>query len=642
MAGFVGAKRPSQAWRESARNGLWVVTALVTVAAVILLYLLLSGDFQVRYVWQYTSTHMPAVYRVSAFWAGEAGSLLLWLWFLTVLSLLLLRSDGDRGGLSAFLPVPMAITQAFFALVMLTTGNPFDMLATRPAEGLGMLPLLENPGMVVHPPVLFMGYAGYTVPFAFAFAALLSGDLNSKWVKAMRRWSMFAWLFLSLGILIGAWWSYVELGWGGYWAWDPVENASLIPWLIGTALLHSTIMEERRGMQKVWNLALSTLAFVLCLFATLVTRGGIIVSELHGFASSIQPIAYYLMAFIAMALTTSLALIYRRRNQLTSKRALERLLSREGSFLLVELLLCGAALIVLLGTLYPTLSRGILGIMVGLNASFYDRAVGPVLGAIVALMGICPVIGWQRLGSQSLRNLNFPSLAGLVLTGAVLVLGVREPFPLLSTAVSSFVFFSIVAQAARDLAAGRRSTGESLARAGIHLLSRGRRRYGAYLVHLAIVLMAVGITGSSAYKTEELVALRPGEAALTRGYEIRYEDYTIETVNANPVTRQSRVRYAALLDIERGSSNTARLVAEKNYHWALEAPWVTEVAIHSSLREDLYVVLANLEQDGLAGFELVINPLVSWIWIGGGVLLIGTLMAAWPDRRDLAEEVQSA
>jgi cytochrome c-type biogenesis protein CcmF len=638
IAALVGARQKSRPFVESAERAVAVVAVLATAASALLLYLLVNHDFQVQYVHQYTSTHLPLIYRISAFWAGEAGSLLLWFWLQAIITLAVVRLRGRHGQSGPYLLATMAASVAFFALLLIGTANPFATYASRPAEGIGMLPLLENPGMVIHPPVLFLGYAGYTVPFAFALAALLSGELDSQWVKAMRRWSLFAWLALSLGILIGAWWSYVELGWGGYWAWDPVENASLIPWLVGTALLHSTIMQERRGMQKVWNLVLPTLAFVLCLFATLVTRGGIIVSELHGFSSSIQPIAYYLLAFIAVALGGTFALIYLRRDRLASEREVGSLLSREGSFLLVELLFCGAALIVFLGTVYPSLARGFLGALVGLNASFYNRAVGPVMAVIIVLMGICPVIGWQRISDKSMRDLGIPTVGALVLSTVAFILGVTEPFPLIAAAICGFVILSVLSTAARDVVARRRSTGESYARAFVRLLSKARRRYGAYLVHLAVVLIAIGVTGSSAYKSEELVALNPGESIDFRGYRIQYVDYSVETINPEPVTRQSRVRYAAALGVQRGASKAATVVAEKNYHWALETPWVTEVAIKSNWKEDLYIILASLEQSGLAGFQFVLNPLVSWIWVGGGLLLVGTLMAVWPEGHVRTEE----
>jgi len=635
--GLLGARRGSRLLSENARRALWATALLATLASIVLLYSLVSHDFQVKYVFEHSSTHLPLVYTISALWAGQEGSLLLWFWLLSILAVLAVRKHSAPGNLRPYVLSVLAFTLAFFALMIIATSNPFQLLAERPAEGVGMLPLLENPGMVIHPPILFLGYAGYAVPFAFALAALLSGELDKQWLKAVRPWNLLAWLALSVGILIGAWWSYVELGWGGYWAWDPVENASLIPWLIGTAFLHSTMVQERRGMHKTWNVLLPTLAFVLCLFATLVTRGGIIVSDLHGFASSIQPIAYFLLAFIALALLGSLTLAYRRRQQLRDEREVQSFFSRESSFLLTNLFFCGAAALVFLGTAFPALTRALQGNMVSLSGSFYNRAIGPLMTLIVCLMGICPVLGWEGL-DKGLSRLAGPVVGALIAAVAAFALGVRQLFPLLSTVICSFVALSLLGILIRDVASRHRATGENYAQALLRLMGKSRRRYGAYLVHLAIVLIAAGITGSSAYKREYLVSLQPGQATQLDGYTVRHEDHTIEVLDAEPVTYQSRIRYATTLGIYRGERKVSAVVAEKNHHWALPNPWVTEVAIYSSLKEDLYIILADLDPAGLATFQMVINPLVNWIWLGGGLLLVGTLTAAWPQRRDGAAE----
>jgi cytochrome c-type biogenesis protein CcmF len=613
------------------------MVVLVSLAVAILLYLLLTRDFGVAYVYQYTSTHLPFIYTISAFWAGEAGSWLLWLWFLTVLAAIAVTQSKRLGKMGPYVLATLAVNQAFFTLVLIVIANPFETLPFRPVEGVGMLPLLENPGMVIHPPVLFLGYAGYSLPLAFALAALMSRELDGAWVKAVRPWNLFAWLSLGLGIIIGAWWSYVELGWGGYWAWDPVENASLIPWLIGTAFVHSAMMEERRGMHRVWNLVLATLAFVLCLFATLVTRGGIIVSDLHGFARSLQLIAYLLMSFMGIILGVAAFLIWRRRHRLTGERQMESPLSREGSLLLANVLLCGMALIVVVGTTYPTFAQSFRGIQVSLDASFFDGATGPLALALICLMGICPVIAWRRATSEGLRLLVPAAVGGALITGLMLLLGVREALPLVFGAISAFVVFSLLSILTRDVRSRRRSTGESHPRATLTMLSRARRRYGAYVVHLGIVLITIGVTGSRTYRSEQLIALNPDESTTIEGYKLRYSDYSVQTLYPEPETYQSKVQFYTTLDVFAGDSQVATLTPQKNYHYALENPWVTEVAIRSTLKEDLYVVLASLEEDGLAAFQIVINPLVTWIWIGGGLLLLGTAVAAWPRGRRAAE-----
>jgi len=331
-------------------------------------------------------------------------------------------------------------------------------------------------------------------------------------------------------------------------------------------------------------------------------------------------------------------LIYRRWHQLRGEREMESPLSREGAFLLANVLLSGMALIVFIGTTYPTFAQAFRGIQVSLDAPFFDRATGPLALALICLMGVCPVIGWRRATSERLRTLLPGAIGGPVFSGAIFVLGVRDLLPLVSGAIGAFVVLSLLSIVARDLMARRRSTGESYPRAAAKLLSKARRRYGAYLVHLAIVLITIGVTGTMTYKSEQLIALKPGESTTIAGYELRYQDYAVETLNPEPETYQSRVRFATTLDVYLSDSKVATLVPQKNYHYALEYPWVTEVAIRSNLKEDLYVILASLDEDGLAAFEIVINPLVSWIWIGGGVLLAGTAVAAWPRRRRTAEE----
>jgi cytochrome c-type biogenesis protein CcmF len=635
VAALVGQRRGHPELVQSARNGILAVAGLATMASAILLYLLLVPDFRVQYVYEHVSSHLAPIYRISAFWAGQEGSFLLWLWFLAVISALvaLQGKAWDRRLHSHALAV-LAFSEAFFALVIITVSNPFATLPLKPADGTGLLPLLENPGMIFHPPTLFLGYAGYTVPFAFAVAALLTGQLDDGWLRGIRRWSLFAWLALGIGILLGAWWAYVELGWGGYWAWDPVENASLIPWLVGTALLHSAMMQERRGMFKAWNMVLAVLAFVLCIFATFVTRGGVILSDLHGYASSALPITYYLLGFMAVILLGPLALLYYRRQQLASDNELEALLSRESGFFLNNLLFCGMALAVLLGTIFPVLTLIARGERIALDASFYNRTSGPLAVVLVLLIGICPILAWRRATTDKLlRGLTYQTVFALIVAAVLFALGIREPYALVSFAVCAFVTATIASEFYRGLMARRRTKGESYLAALGRLVAKGQRRYGGYIVHLAIVLIAIGVTGSSFYRNEWLVSLTPGEETAIGDYTLKYEDYTIEVLNAEPETYQSKMRFAATLGVYKAGRKTAALVAEKNNHWVLQNPWVTEVAIRSSLKEDLYVILGGLERDGLASFQLVINPLINWLWIGASLLFVGAAVAMWPSGR---------
>jgi len=640
VAAFIARRRQSSMLADSAEKTLWIVAGLTTAACGVLLYALLAHKFQIQYVYGHSSTQLPIIYRISAFWAGEQGSLLLWFWFVAVLALgaLLFRERTDPA--RPYLVFILSLVNAFFAAVILLTSNPFDIYPMIPSEGAGMLPLLRNPGMVLHPPILFLGYAAYTIPFASALSALWSGKLDGNWLAKTRRWSLFAWATLGAGILIGAWWAYVELGWGGFWAWDPVENASLIPWLVGTAFLHSTILEERVRKHRRWNLILPALAFALCLFATLVTRGGIIVSDLHGFSSSIQPIATYLFAAIFASLLATLALTVRRRRVFSDLTPPSRgLVSREKGFLLANVVLCGIAAVVFIGTIYPSLVRAISGNLVSLGASFFNRVASPFMLVVIVLIGICPWLVWGRTPGKTAWRFVFPLAAGAVASVLLAVFGIRSPASLVASFVCVFVAVSLLAVTARDLSAAGRGKKRALARlsAAATQLRRSHRRYGAHLVHFAMVLIVIGVTGSTLHKSEQLVSLTPGESILFEGYELTYEGFGADTIGEYPETYESHIRYEAALSATRDGSKIRMMRPEKNYHWVLDSPWVTEVAILSTFFEDLYVVLASLDEDGRASFELVLNPLISWLWIGGALLLTGAVLAGWPTRRPTVE-----
>jgi cytochrome c-type biogenesis protein CcmF len=489
---------------------------------------------------------------------------------------------------------------------------------------------------------VFIGYAAYTVPFAFAIAALITGRLGEResspprsgegsgegWIRGIRRWNLFAWLFLGLGIILGAWWAYLELGWGGYWGWDPVENSSLIPWLVGTALLHSAMTQERRGMFKVWNIVLIILTFVLCIFATFVTRSGIIQS-VHAFGES--AIGYYFLAFLGLVLAISSALILYRRRELASKGELESLLSRETGFLLNNLLFGGLALAVFIGTVFPALSEIVRGTQVALGAPFFERVSAPLALALVFLIGICPLLSWRQTSSgRFLRRLLYPGIIALAFAVVIFVLGIREPFALLSFTVCAFVGSGILWQFLRDTMARRRSTGDGYLLALGRLIARNRRRYGGYLVHLSMVIITMGIVGSALYQTEYQVTLAKGESVTVQDYTLEYEKFEAQATPA-------KHRFATLLGVYRDGKRIATLFPEKNFHWNIEQ-WVTEVAIRTTLKEDLYVILAGLAEDGSATFQILINPLVVWLWIGGGLLLVGATVAIWPENQESSKQ----
>jgi len=475
--------------------------------------------------------------------------------------------------------------------------------------------------MVFHPVATYLGYVGFTVPFAFAVAALITGRLDETWIRTTRRWTLFSWLFLAIGIGLGAQWAYVELGWGGYWAWDPVENASLMPWLIATAYLHSVIIQERRGMLKVWNLVLIMLTFALTLLGTFITRSGII-DSVHAFG--VSTLGPYFLVFLGFIVLGFLGLLFNRWSKLQSENALEGLVSRESSFLLNNLLLTGAAFAVLWGTLLPLVAEAISGQKIAVSAPYFNQVVGPIFLAIVLLLGICSLLAWRRTKPGVLvRHLLRPAAASLVGAVAFFVLGIRNPPALAALAVCAFGLGTISLEFWRAVRARQRMRGELPWIALGKLLRRQPRRYGGYLVHLGVLLMVVGVVGSSFFKTETQVSLTPGQT-------VSLGSYTLEYTGLSEFPARTHHKLVATLNVYQDGRFVGTLAPEKNYHQRSAEP-TTEVAIRTTLLEDLYVILSGWESTGQrASFKIVINPLVVWMWIGGAVLVLGTLVAVWP------------
>lgn len=621
VAAALGARHRSGALLESARNGAFAAAGTATAASVILIVLLLTQDVSVRYVYEHVNSHLPTAYRISAFWAGQEGSLLIWLWMVTLFTVVVvLAKQIWNEPLGPYVLTVMSVTQAFLALVLVLLSNPFKTLPTVPLDGQGLNPLLQNFWMVMHPPVIFLAYAAYTVPFALAIGGLVVGRLDKAWLARVRRWAIFAWLFLGAGILMGAYWAYLELGWGGYWGWDPVENSSLIPWLTGTALLHSLMMQERRDAFKRWNLWLIGLTFALCLFATFVTRSGVIQS-VHAFGRS--AIGYYFLAFIFFSLAALAAWISLRRRMLGEEYEFGILLSRETSLLLTNLILLGAALVVLIGTLFPALVELVQGRQASLDMTFYERTVGPLSLVMMAVIGICPWLAWGRPPARLKRAL-LPAAAIALVTAVVLfVLGIRQPMAVLAFFVCAFVATSLLMTFYQGAVNRKSRTDEMILVAFLNSLVANRRRYGAHIVHLGIVLMAVGVTGSSLFQEELQVALDLGQEIEVDGYTLHYQDFDARSL-------PDRERFVAVVDVYRGGRLLATLRPEKSFHWNVEQ-WVTEVAIRTTPQEDVYLILAGFEESGLASLRVLINPLVLWLWIGGIALMVGGVLAWWPE-----------
>jgi len=493
-----------------------------------------------------------------------------------------------------------------------------------------MNPQLQNPGMVFHPPMLYLGYISITIPFAFAIAALLTKKLDTEWMVAVRKWTIVSWLFLSIGLLIGMWWAYVELGWGGYWAWDPVENAALLPWLVMTAYLHSVMIQEKRGMLKKWNLALILGAWVLSIFGTFLTRSGVIAS-VHSFTES--PVGYYFLFFLVAATAATAVLYVTRLPLLQAEATLESMVSREASFLFNNLLLIGLAFSVLWGTLFPIISEAVVGVKITYGPPTFNFVNIPLGLTLLLMTGIGPLIAWRRASTANLRRqFAVPVTVGVFALLILLVGGMRDGWALVAFSLGAFVVGTVVQEFARGARARNRQYGEALPLAVLQLLSRNRRRYGGYIVHIGIVLLFVGFAGM-AFKTETEATLRPGESA-----ELRARDghvYTFTHLGISQYNAINRQVTAALLDVRRDGKEIGRLRTEKRQHVdALgnrKFEPSTEVGIMSGLRVDLYVVLAGLvngtEQ---AVFRFTINPLVWWVWFGGFVLVIGGLIVLWP------------
>jgi len=631
ITGFVGGAQRRADLQQSARHATFALFGALAIAVICLEVAIFRHDFSVQYVASRTSRNLPTFYLWSALYSGQEGSLLFWATVLSLFGVLTQVLTSRRHKM--YLPYVAAVTclvATFFVTVMIGAANPFQRMPFTPLDGQGMNPQLQNPGMVFHPPMLYLGYISITIPFAFAIAALLTKKLDAEWMVAVRKWTIVSWLFLSIGLLIGMWWAYVELGWGGYWAWDPVENAALLPWLVLTAFLHSVMIQEKRGMLKKWNLALILGAWVLSIFGTFLTRSGVIAS-VHSFTQS--PVGYYFLAFLVAATAATGVLYVTRLPLLEAEATLESIVSREASFLFNNLLLIGLAFSVLWGTLFPILSEAVKGVKITYGAPTFNFVNIPLGLVLLLLTGIGPLIAWRRASPANLkRQFAVPVTVGVFALLILLVGGIRDLGALLAFSFGAFVFGTVFQEFARGARARNRQYGEPMPVALWQLLSRNRRRYGGYIVHIGIVLLFVGFAGM-AFKTETEATLRPGESAELKGRDGHV--YTFTHLGISQYNTLNRFVTAALLDVRRDGKDIGRLRTEKRQHVdALGNKTFepsTEVGIMSGLRVDLYVVLAGLV-DGTeqAVFRFTINPLVWWVWFGGFVLVIGGLIVLWP------------
>ncbi len=685
-ASIFGAATGRREWVVSGRRAIYCVAGLCVLAFAILESAFLRSDFSFRLVAEGSSTDTPTFYKVTALWATQDGSLLLWATLLGLFaSAVLFLTRRSLRDIAPWATAVLGAVAAFFLFLMVGWENPFTTLAQPPAEGAGLNPLLRHPAMMIHPPMLYTGYVGFSIPFAFAIGALITRHTGADWIRSTRRFALVAWTFLGTGILLGALWSYSELGWGGYWAWDPVENASLMPWLVGTAFLHSIMVQEKRGMLKVWNVSLICATFVLALLGTFLVRSGILES-IHAFGAS--TIGVQFLVFIALVIGLSAGLILARRPDLRSEARIDSLLSREAFFLLNNLVLVGLCVVILWGTFFPLISEAVTGEEASVGPPWFDRLTTPLALVLVLLSGIGPVLAWRRVTPSSLRRL----LLIPVLITAVALVGMLaftnaadSPASLLMFCFVAFVLAVVGQEFLRGAVARRTMTGESWPRALAQLIGRNRRRYGGYLVHAGIAVLFLGVAASSAFIDQRDVRLSPGESFRMDGYEITYREATAKLGGDDSGTG-APISFGAVLDVRKGDESFTLRPARNFYSSGdpslgtisrfFEGEATSEVDVRWGLGQDFWLAvrpdIASLEQPireadakfadapgdvqaviiaalgeryrndpPPAAFRAISSPLVAWIWIGGAIALLGALVAAWPSPEARLRRVRS-
>jgi cytochrome c-type biogenesis protein CcmF len=619
---------------KSARNAGFALCVLIWLGMASLLYLFLTNNFAIAYVAEHSSRDLPTFFKFSAIWSGQEGSLLFWSFLLSIYVFsVLFAYRGKHPELMPYVGVVLAGVQGFFLILNNFVASPFKIFAATggagilhmatQADGQGLNPLLRYPEMVAHPPMLYSGYTGFTIPFAFALAALLGRYPGEKWIHLTRRWTMIAWCFQSIGIMLGAHWAYAVLGWGGYWGWDPVENASLMPWLTGTAFLHSVMMQEKRGMMRVWNVWLVFSTFFLCILGTSLTRSGA-VNSVHAFAES--AIGHWFWSFLAVSIAICLLAFFKNRDYLRSDNQLDSMVSRESSFLFNNLILLVACVAVLSGTLFPVLSEAVRGAKISVGPPFFNRVNIPIGLFLLFLTGVGPLLAWRKTSMESLRrNFGWPLLGGVVAAAVAMAFGLRNFYVTLCLLLSVFVVLTIFAEFYRGARVIASRTGESLLPSAVHLTMRNTRRYGGYVVHFGIVLVFIGLSGQ-AFNQDKQMEMKPGSVMSIGPYTLHFQNFDSQQ---EPDYTSER----ATIDVDRGGRSVMMLYPQRRFYPANQESG-TMVAISSTFKEDLYVVYAGRSPDtNLPVIHAYINPLVKWIWFGGVFVVLGTILALVPNRQ---------
>ena len=615
----------------SAERAVYSIWVLLTVAVGLLVYSLITGDFRLAYVASHSNRTMSSIYKFTSWWGGQEGSLLMWSWFLaTYSSVLVFQNRRKFREMMPYVTAVLMSVETFFLILISFVERPFNVLMSGKGvvdvgDGQGLNPLLQYWTMVIHPPMLYLGYVGFTVPFAFAIGSLLTKQPGDAWIHTTRRWTLVTWMFQTTGILLGAGWAYAVLGWGGYWGWDPVENASLLPWITATAFLHSVMMQEKKGMMKVWNIVLVSSTFFLCIFGTMLTRTGV-VQSVHAFAQS--NLGNYFTAFLSIGIAGTVFLILNRLDYLKSEAQLESVLSRESSFLFNNLILLASCFAVLWGTLFPVISEALTGEKISVDAPFFNRVNIPIAMMLLLLTGVGPLIAWRKSSVESLRRAFFwPAAAGVALALGLFANGVRDFYALVSFALCVFVAVTVILEFFKGAFAIRAKNQMNIARAMFELTHRNTRRYGGYLVHIGVVFMFIGFTGK-AFDQNKTLQVNTGQTVAIGHYQLKIgrlesgqnNDYQWEILN---------------VDVAKNGAQIGTLRPERRFYTASKQP-TSEVSIRRRLNEDLYLNLAGNSNDGDGNvLQCYVFPLVSWIWMGYWVVLFGTIICLIPSKSRL-------
>jgi cytochrome c-type biogenesis protein CcmF len=621
----VGARRRSRRLIESGVGAFYLVAAIMSAASAVIVHAFATNNYTIKYVSRYSDSAQPLFYKLTSYWGGLDGSIMFWVFLLAVFGSIAVYTNRERHReLIPYVVATISLVQMFFLFLMVIHNNPFEtFLAEAPADGRGLNPLLQNPYMVIHPPSLYIGFVGMTIPFAFGLAALITGYLDDSWLRAVRRWTMVSWLFLSFGLTLGMIWAYEELGWGGYWGWDPVENAGLLPWFTATAFLHSVMVQERRGMLRVWNVTLVIVTFFLTIFGTFMTRSGV-VQSVHAFGED-RELAWMFTIFMVAIVTVSFGFVIYRLPLLRARNELDSWASREAAFLVNNWILLFSALFVLFATMFPTLSEALTGERLTVGPPFFNKWMMPIGLALLLLTGIGPLLAWRKTTLGNLRyQILWPVAVAVVTTVVLYAAGLRVWVSGICFGLCAFVAGTISQEFWRGARVRQQATGTDVVTALIGLVSRSRRRYGGYIVHVGIVLMFLGFAGEG-YKLDEQLVLKPGQQGTVGAFTVRSDGVKV----TDDDQKQMVTGHVAVFENGReiGRMYPARWFFNKH-----EDQPTTEVAIRRSFWEDLYVVMPAYDlQTQSATLHVVVNPLVNWIWAGFGVLALGTLIALLPE-----------